>query len=169
MKFVTLDQIDVDLLTTFMNCTSGMSGVSTFMDPWMTPCTTSLSCIPPTPASAACFAHAIIQVEWSTLHCIIFHNHEPPKDAVKWLSLLTRGLLRITAQETLSSTRKAISLHLLAVRGCEILYSVVCFILLELWLEQSKLQRNQTLKRGSCQRKSGSPANGEQQLRECGT
>ena len=28
--------------------------------------------------------------------------------------------------------RKAISLHLLAVHGCEILYSVVCFILLEL-------------------------------------
>ena len=66
--------------------------------------------------------------------------------------------------------RKAISLHLLAVRGCEILYGVVCFILLELlWLEQSKLQRSRTLK-GSFQKESGgSPANGEQQLRECGT
>ena len=88
---------------------------------------------------------------------------------MKWLSLLTRGFLRITAQETLSSMRKAISLHLLAVRGCEILYSVVCFILLELWLEQSKLQGSQTLKQGSFQKESGSPANGEQQLRECGT
>ena len=50
-----------------------------------------------------------------------FLNHEPPQDAVKWLSPLTRGLLRITAQETLSSTGKAISLHLLAVRGLGIL------------------------------------------------
>ena len=50
-----------------------------------------------------------------------FLNHEPPKDAVKWLSLLTRGLLRITTHETLSSTGKAISLHLLAVRGLGIL------------------------------------------------
>ena len=40
---------------------------------------------------------------------------EPPKDVGKWLSLLTRGFLRITAQETLSSTRKAIYLHLFVV------------------------------------------------------
>ena len=49
-----------------------------------------------------------------------FVNHEPPKDAVKWLSPLMRGLLRITAQETLSSVGKAISLHLLAVHGLQI-------------------------------------------------
>ena len=46
-----------------------------------------------------------------------FINHELPKDAVKWLSSLRRGLLCITVRETLSSTRKAISLHLLVVPG----------------------------------------------------
>ena len=39
------------------------------------------------------------------------------KDAVKWLSSLMRGLLRITAQETLLSTGKAILLHLFMVHG----------------------------------------------------
>ena len=38
-----------------------------------------------------------------------------------------RGLLHITAQETLSSMGKAISLHLLAVRGLEIV--IVIFTL----------------------------------------
>ena len=50
-----------------------------------------------------------------------FLNHEPRKDAVKWLSPLMRGLLRITMQETLLSMGKAISLHLFAVRGLGIL------------------------------------------------
>ena len=39
---------------------------------------------------------------------------------MKWLSPLTRGLLRITTQDTLSSTGKAIPLHLLAVHGLQI-------------------------------------------------
>ena len=38
---------------------------------------------------------------------------------------LTRGLLRITMQETLSSMGKAISLHLLAVHGLEIVIVIL--------------------------------------------
>ena len=65
-----------------------------------------------------------------------FVNHEPPKDAVKWLSPLTRGLLRIIAQKTLSSMGTAISLHLLAVRGLQI--ALVIFTVLNMsWAKES--------------------------------
>ena len=64
------------------------------------------------------------QFEQLKLH-LQFPNHEPPKDAVKWLSPLTRGLLRITVQETLLSMGKAISLHILAVRGLEIVIVIL--------------------------------------------
>ena len=54
-----------------------------------------------------------------------FLNHKLPKDAVKCLSPLARGLLHITVQETLSSMGKAISLHLLVVRGLEIVIVIL--------------------------------------------
>ena len=47
----------------------------------------------------------------------IYRNHKPQKDAVKCLSRLIRGLLHITAHDTLLSTGKAIAQHLFAVRG----------------------------------------------------
>ena len=139
-------------------------------DPSTTPCTTCLSCIPPTPASAACFAHAItVYCNSSRMKHTTLYNISQPRTAKRCSEmafLIDERVSCAVMRKTLSSTRKAISLHLLVVRGCEI----VCFILLELlWLEQSKLQRSRTLK-GSFQKEyGGSPANGEQQLRECGT
>ena len=78
---------------------------------------------------------------------------------MKWLSPLMRGLLRITTQETLSSTGKAISLHLLVVRGLEIVVEINCSKLLE-WLVRNKL--NGGLRQQIYPNWQGSHLNGEQ-------
>ena len=116
-----------ELLTTLMNFSSGMSGRSMSTSSPITPLAASHSQSPASPTSADCLAHNMMTMMTQQKNLIEqfeqlklqlqFINHKLPKDAVKCLSPLMRGLLHITAQETLSSMGKAISLHLLVVHG----------------------------------------------------
>ena len=87
-----------ELLTALMNFSSGMLGRSTSTSSPITPLAASHSRSPASPASADCLAHDMMtqqknlieQFEQLKLQ-LQFINHKPPKDAVKWLSQLTRG------------------------------------------------------------------------------
>ena len=122
-----------ELLTSLMSFSSSMLGRSTSTSSPITPLAAWHSWSPASPASADCLAHNMMTMMTQQKNLIEqfeqlklqlqFLNHELQKDAVKWLSPLTRGLLCITAQETLSSMGKAISLHLLVCTGLNPLVS----------------------------------------------
>ena len=144
----------IELLTTLINSTLGASTSTSPPTHLVLPPTHSvLQSLHPQILSPTTF--------WTTnsFEQLKFLNHEPSKDAVKWLSPLTRGLLRITTQETLLSTGKAISLLLLVVRGLEIVVEINCSKLLE-WLVQNKL--NGGLRQQIYPNCQGSHLNGEQ-------
>ena len=101
-----------------------IGGINLYFTPQHTSC-----CLPLTQSGHPCICRLFCprHVEEQLKLQLQLINHEPPEDAVKWLSSLTRGLLCITAQETLSSTGKAILLHLFAVHGLKIVFVILTF------------------------------------------